>query len=93
MVLCIVGCRYELCCRGETFRSCLLQIGKIWSIIPDGVNIMALTATTTNSLLLSVVRILGMWTPVIVANLPGMPNLRYSVLSYSPYLKSKPILL
>ncbi len=44
---------------------------------------MALTATATNTLMLSVARILGMRTPITVAMSPNKPNLMYSVSSFS----------
>ncbi len=54
---------------------------------------MALTATATNNLLLSVSRILGMRTPVTIAISPCKPNLMYSVSSYSTISETfKPIL-
>ncbi len=34
-------------CRGDSFRSVLLRIGKIRSLIPGGVHILAMTATAT----------------------------------------------
>ncbi len=54
---------------------------------------MALTATATNNLLLSVARILGMRTLVTIAISPCKPNLMYSVSSYSTISETfKPIL-
>ncbi len=54
---------------------------------------MALTATATNTLMLSVARILGMRTPITVAMSPNKPNLMYSVSSFSTIPETfKPIL-
>ena len=36
--------------RGDTFRSTLRRIGEVRSILPKGVNVMALTATATKTL-------------------------------------------
>ena len=71
-------------CRGETFRhSLLIRLGEIRSVIPAGVNIMALTATATRALQHNVAEILGMWNPVTVAVSPCKVNIIYAVGTYT----------
>lgn len=81
-------------CKGETFRRSLLRIGEIRSIIPEGVNILALTATATKSLQYNVATILGMYKPITVAVSPCKANIMYAVSSYSSLSETfGPILL
>ncbi len=46
--------------RGSTFRSSLRRIGDIRSLIPPGVNVMALTATASKTLRCDVSKMIGM---------------------------------
>ena len=66
-------------CRGETFRTELIRLGEVRSLLPDGVNVMALTATATNSLRYSISHTIGMLNPFVIAVAPCKQNLMYSV--------------
>ena len=65
--------------RGQTFRAVLDRIGEVRSILPGGVNIMALTATAPKTLRYSVTRTVGMHDPYILAISPCKKNMMYSV--------------
>ena len=65
--------------RGDTFRQTVVRIGQVRSIIPDGVNIVALTATATTSLRDAVIKTIGMHKPQIVAMDPNKYNIMYCV--------------
>ena len=68
--------------RGDTFRTVLDRIGEVHSILPEGLNVMALTATATKTLRYSVSRNIGMRNPYIVAISPCKRNIMYSVGSF-----------
>ena len=55
------------------------MIGEVRSIIPEKINIMALTATATRSLRKSVKKTLGMKNTVVVELSPDKPNIFLSV--------------
>ena len=65
--------------RGQTFRSTMERLGEIRSLLPHQVHIMALTATATKSLRLSVSCTLGMENPVVITLSPCKENIRYHV--------------
>ena len=65
--------------RGETFQPLLLRIGEIRSILPKGVNVMALTATATHQLRLEVSRIIGLQNELVVAISPIKSNIFYAI--------------
>ena len=67
--------------RGETFRKDFARIGELRSIIPDGVNIMALTATASNSLRNGIMKTLGMRNAHVISISPNKRNIKYSVLN------------
>ena len=69
-------------CRGETFRTDLKNIGEVRSILPDGMNIMALTATATKMLRNSISRIIGMHNPFVVAISPCKRNIMFTIGSF-----------
>ena len=69
--------------RGDTFRAVLSRVGEIRSLLPRGVNVMAVTATATKSVRTAVSRTLGMRNPHIVACSPCKKNLMYSA---SPFI-------
>ena len=75
---------FKLChlFRGQTFRTVLDRIGEVRSILPEGLNIMALTATATKTLWYSVSRTIGMHNPFIIAISPCKKNLMYSVKAF-----------
>lgn len=66
--------------RGDTFRSTLRRIGEVRSILPAGVNIMALTATASKSLRYIVSKVVGLDNPYIIAM---CPNIMYSVSEFT----------
>lgn len=49
------------------------------SLLPDKVNVMALTATATRSSRSHICRVLSMEKPTVVAELPDRPNIEYEV--------------
>ncbi len=63
--------------RGDTFRTSLKRVGEIRSLLPEHVNVMALTATATRKLQKCVEGILGMVDPVIVTTPPCKANIMY----------------
>ena len=70
------------CClqlfRGESFRSVLKRIGEVRSLLPRGVNVMALTATATKAIRLSVSRTIGLNNPYVLTRSPCKSNLIYT---------------
>ena len=52
------------------------------SVLPAGLNIMALTATATKTLRHSVSRTIGMCDPVVIAVPPCKKNIMYSVKAF-----------
>lgn len=68
--------------RGESFRSVLLRIGEIRSLIPREANILALTATATTTLRKHIISILGMRDPHIVSVSPCKDNIVYGVTEF-----------
>ena len=81
-------------CRGETFRGALLRVGEIRSILPEGVKMMALTATATRPLRDKIIRLLGMVTPTVIAVSPCKKNLVYAVSHYTSIeITFKPLLV
>lgn len=65
--------------RGTSFRREFSHLGEIRSIIPEGVHVMALTATATKATRQFVIRKLNMYDPVIISISPMKTNLVYSV--------------
>ena len=68
--------------RGETFRKLISRIGEIRSLIPERVNVMALTATATTKLRREVAAIIGLNNEVVVSISPEKPNIIYAVKDY-----------
>ncbi len=66
-------------CRGETFRSILLRIEEIRSLIPEHAGNMALTATATERLRKDASRLMGLRNEVVVAISPCKDNIMYVV--------------
>ena len=56
------------CSRGDEFRVEFSHLGEVWSLIPEHVNIMALTATATRTLRSDVCYILGMQNVVVTVS-------------------------
>ena len=69
--------------RGDTFRSSLRRIGEVRSILPGGINIMALTATASKTLRYSVSKTIGLQNPFVLALSPCKKNLVYAVGKFS----------
>ena len=69
-------------CRGTTFRRTLSRIGEVSSILPQGVQCVALTATATKSLHSRVSSIIGMNDPTVVAVSPCKKNIMYSMSTF-----------
>ena len=68
-----------LLCRGEEFRKEYLRLGEVWSILPQSVHVMALTATATKTLRKDVCDILDMKDSVLVSVSPDKDNIKYLV--------------
>ncbi len=60
----------------------LQRIGEVRSLIPPSVNMMALTATATQSDRLSISHVLGLKNPFVLAKCPTKTKLMYSVTSF-----------
>lgn len=65
--------------RGSSFRPEFSRLGEIRSIIPENVNVMALTATATKTTRTSIIKILDMQTPTVVSVHPCKDNIMYYV--------------
>ena len=65
--------------RGDSFRTEFSNIGEVRSLLPNGVHLMALTATATKQTREDICRTLGMINPVVIADSPNKPNIKYSV--------------
>ena len=63
----------------DTFRREFARLGEIRSLLPPGVNVMALTATATSTLRASVMKMLSIQQAVVIAVSPNKSNIRYSV--------------
>ena len=60
----------------------MTRIGEIRSLVPAHVGMMALTATATRTLRVSIASILGMRHPTVIAVSPCKHNIMYAVESY-----------
>ncbi len=65
--------------RGDTFRTSLRRIGEVRSLLPGGMNIMALTATAVKTLRVTVSRTIGLQNPFVISLCPCQRNLVYAV--------------
>ena len=72
-------------CRGEEFRKEYSRLGEVWSILPQNVHVMALTATATKTLRRDVRDILGMENPVLVSASPDKDNITVLLLKIRPF--------
>ena len=69
------------------------RLGEIRSLIPQRVNVMALTATATNEVCLKVSTTLGMVRPDVIALSPCKKNLRYCIGTFKTVCETfKPLL-
>ena len=66
-------------CRGETFRREFSQLGELRSLVSEGVNVMALTATATRQTRKSIFSTLHMLKPQIVYLRPIKDKIFFSV--------------
>ena len=57
------------------------QLGEVRSLLPDGVHMMALTATATKDTQIAVCKKLGMLHPAVISQVPNRPNIMYQVKS------------
>ena len=67
-------------CRGETFRRGFSQLGELRSLVSEGVNVMALTATATRQTRKSIFSTLHMLKPKIVYLRPIKDNIFFLLL-------------
>ncbi len=74
---------YGIVNRGDTFRSTLRRIGEVRSILPEGVHVMALTATASKTLRYSVSKTIGLQNPYVIVRCPCKANIVYSVGTFS----------
>ena len=61
----------------------LERIGQVKSLLPPGVNVLAMTATATRTIRFSVSRTLGLNKPFVIARSPCKRNIVYSVQTFS----------
>ena len=61
--------------RGDTFRQAFSEIGDIRSLIPDHVQMMALTATATKNTRINICHQLGKIHPFVIAKPPNRVNI------------------
>lgn len=65
--------------RGDSFRKAYTHLGDIRSLLPSGVNVMALTATATSDTYKIVCQRLSLMDPVIIGCPPNRQNIMYEV--------------
>ena len=68
--------------RGDTFRHEFSRLREVRSLIPTGVNMIALTATASKSLQQSVIQTLGMRQPFVLSVSPHKPNITLAVTQF-----------
>lgn len=64
---------------GDEFRKAFAMIGDLRSVIPSGVNVMALTATATSETYHCALKHLAMKDTVLVALPPDRGNIKYTI--------------
>ena len=65
--------------RGDDFRVAFSQIGDLRSILPEGVHMLALTATATTAVFKAVKKRLALVDPLVIGISPDRANIKYSV--------------
>ena len=65
--------------RGKIFRKVLSRLGEVRNLLPERVNIMALTATTTVTLRKEVARMLSMKNEAVITMSPNRFNVIYTI--------------
>ena len=81
MIVCKFQCK--LFRRGDEFRTAFAKSGNIRCLLPEKVNVLALTATATKETLECVICRLAMYQPIIIGLPPDRPNIKLIV---KPYL-------
>ena len=84
---CVDGKKF-CCFRGDEFRVEFSHLGEVRSLIPERVNIMALTATATRTLRSDVCYILGMQDVQVVTVSPDKTNVILRVLPFESFEKA-----
>ena len=79
---------YYYACRGDSFRREFSRLGELRSIIPEHVNVTALTATATKFTRTCIVKSLDLQSPKIVSISPIKDNIVYCVSEKSTILVS-----
>ena len=69
--------------RGDTFRSILLRVGEIRSLLPKSVTVLAMTATATKTLRTKVSEVIGLVDPLIISISPCKPNIIYAMSKFT----------
>ena len=64
----------QICCSGDSFRKVFKRIGKLRSITPNSVSLMALTATAPKPVRVAVCKTLEMSDPYVVELSPDKPS-------------------
>ena len=77
----ISTCAWSLYFRGDQFRKAFASIGELRCLIPNHVNILALTATATCDTLDVIAKRLSLRNHVVVALPPNRPNIKLTVQS------------
>ncbi len=60
--------------RSESFRPVMDRIGEVRSLLPIGVNVMAITATATKTIRYSVSKKIGLKSPYVITRSPLLRN-------------------
>ena len=70
---------YSVTSRGDNFRVAFAKLGTLRSILPNSVNVMALTATATQEILKCVENRLDLKDVVLIGIHSGRPNIKFIV--------------
>jgi len=70
-------------CRGDTFRSDMLRLGEICSIVAEDVRFMVMTATASKELRMKVSSTIGLINPKLIAISPCKSNISYNVSNFA----------
>ena len=69
--------------RGDTFRSDMLRLGEIRSIVPEDVRFMAMAATASKELRMKVSSTIGLINPTVITISPCKSNISYNVSNFT----------
>ena len=80
----MIVCKFQcgLFCRGNEFRTAFAKLRNIRCLLPEKVNVLALTATATKGSLECVICHLAMYQPIIIELPLDRPNIKLTVKSY-----------